>query len=242
MAAFPNLQGLIEAYRSRIDDLPGDSEDTDWLRDDSGLMWSNDELVRYANEAQDEYCVRRPIDDRSTASVCQISVSLAGGAIYPLDSRILYVRRAWLDGESSPLVKRTAHHLDLALPGWQDADPGGPRWYVESQEPREIRLVRPPDGDYTLMMEVGRLPLQALRWTHRHKDAPEIPSHHWPVLFWYMDHLAYAKRDTETHNKGRSENGLAMFESLVGPRPSAYIEEVRRRERNLTRRARASWF
>ncbi len=63
------LEELVENARRRLEDLGGDMEGLDWKTDDSSLLWSNDDLVRYANEAENEFCRRRPILDSETASV-----------------------------------------------------------------------------------------------------------------------------------------------------------------------------
>jgi hypothetical protein len=39
------LKDLLEAFRQRVDDI-----ETNWEDNDSRLLWSNEEITRYANE------------------------------------------------------------------------------------------------------------------------------------------------------------------------------------------------
>ena len=73
--------------------------------------WSKAELTRFLNDAQDEACRRaRLLTDSSTPEICRIAV-IAGTALYTLDPRIIFVRRAKLALRSKPLG--FASYLDL---------------------------------------------------------------------------------------------------------------------------------
>lgn len=78
------LEELVAAARLKLDDavLP--------------YLWTTDELVNYANEAEREACRRANlIVDRTTAAYCRIAV-VAGKYLYTLPNKILQVRSTYL--------------------------------------------------------------------------------------------------------------------------------------------------
>jgi hypothetical protein len=232
------LRELVLAFREEIDDLGGDVADPcAWENDDTGLLWKNHELVRYINEAEREFCRRRPLQDNATAAVCEIAVT-SGTAVYAYDERALYIERAKLDGEDYDLEKVLVEYLDEYYPAWE-SDTGTPLLYVEDMTEHRFRLYPTPDASFTLTLTVGRLPLREMDWNKRLTEEPEInPRHHLDLLLW-MGHMAMRKRDSQTYNKEESDRYFDMFESAVGPRVNAHSEKRRRLSRNLPRRTKS---
>ena len=239
-----NLRELVTAFRGQIDDLPGDvpvdSGGPTWENDDSGLLWTNAEATRYANDAASEYCRRNPIVDSDTASICQIAVT-AGTASYSLHNKILQVRRARVTGEAKDLEKRTGDWMDARYGDWR-ATTGTPLRCLEDQDHHKLLLQPIPTANGTVDLTVGRLPLNDMDWIRRQKQTPEVLLQHHSFLLHYMMHLAYLKRDSETYDKKASDRYLALFALTVGPPDSAEGERRSREERNLERRATAKFF
>lgn len=239
------LLELVTAFRQEADDLPTDGlTDTNWQNDDQGLLWSNAEIVAYANQAEIELARRKPIRDDNTAAVTTIAVP-TGTTRVPYSAKILSVRRVRysedISGDTLTLTKATHQQLDAETATWE-TDTGRPACYLENTDERTLVLDRIPDVDGTLSLVVDRLPLQSMRWAYRHTDTPEIAHEHHQDLIYYMLHRAYMKRDSETYNPESSGEYLALFSARVGPRPSSHLERVRREERNIKRRVRPHYF
>ena len=243
------LEELVTLFRQDVDDLPGDTvNDVNWKNDDTGLLWKNQEIVRYANAAVSEFVIRNPILDQDTKTdVTRIAV-LAGNGVYSFDSRILSIRRMKFvdsNGVEYSLVKRTADWMDRNETDWDpEAAPneGTVEFYVEDTDHRQLQLYRTPELDGTLHLIVDRLPFESMQWAKRHQMRPEIDMHHHLDLLDYMKYLAYRKRDAETDNIKMADAFMNTFTTNVGERPSARLLRVRRAERNNSRRTVGQYF
>lgn len=92
-----SLLEIVRHFREEVDDLRGSVDDPDeWEQDDKGLLWSNLEAARFANEAQREFCRRRAIIDSVTPEVVEIPL-VANTDTYVFDNRIIFIKRAILD-------------------------------------------------------------------------------------------------------------------------------------------------
>lgn len=243
------LEELATLFRLDVDDLPGDTvTDVNWKNDDTGLLWSNQEICRYAVEAQNEFCFRNPIlDQDAQADITQIAVSASTG-LYSFDSRILSIRRMkFVDSNDDEfrLLKRTTAWMDRHAITWDletAPEEGKVEFYIEDTDHRVLQLYRTPELDGTLHMIVDRLPFTTMSWQRRHQDMPEIDQHHHLDLLDYMKHLAYQKKDAQTDDKKLSQDFLDSFTAKVGERPSARLLRVRRAERNYPRHTVGQYF
>jgi hypothetical protein len=218
------LKDLLEAFRQRVDDI-----ETGWEDNDSRLLWSNEEITRYANESVTEYCRRRLLVDKDTAEICQIAV-VAGTATYDLDPRIYTLYRLLLD--ERPLQKTSLYALTHHDPCWESEN-GAPEYYLESWgvgQWGKITLYPNPVATGTLHLTVARLPLATMSWDDRDAVEPEIPLEDRLALLWWMEFLAYQRQDDDTYNPKRADGAAAAFTMLVGARPSAALE-LQRKER-----------
>lgn len=211
------LLELITRLRRDLDDFGGG--EAVWELDDSQCLWSNEELTSYLNEAEQEFCRRKPIRDSSTAAVCSLVFS-AGSTSINLDPRILYIRRAKISGEDYPLSPTSLKDLDIDLPGWDDLDQDTPTHYLADAGSMTLRLVPAPSAEGTLSLVVDRMPLADMAWASRDTVSPEIWSYdHLSLLSWAR-YLAYTKPDGETLNREQAAIHAAAFEAMVGPRLS----------------------
>lgn len=243
------LLQIATVFRQRVDDLPGDvvDEDTPWSTDDSTLLWKNEEIAGYLDEATHEFAIRVPLKDDQTAAVCRIAVTANTGS-YDYDKRILSIERVkfieTVTGDEHILSKSTHQIMDQDEGAWSDADwqKGPPKFYLENTDAKRITLSPIPNVAGTLHLVVRRLPLLRLDWKKNQNTLIEIPTeHHYNLLHWMLS-VAYMKRDAETENPELAEKHEAAFDRAVGERPSATLLRVRRKERNLRRRVRANWF
>lgn len=226
---------IIRDCRVELDDLSGDVDDPcSWEDDDTGLLWSNSELTRFANAAEREFCRRTPIRDSDTADICTHSVALGQDTI-TYDRRIQFVERIKVAGETRELKKRTKEWIDDNFADWE-TNTGTPLYYIENFTQKTARLFPTPDADITLNLTVGRLPLEDMVWDHRAVIEPEIDLMSHEDLILWMNHLALRKRDSQTYNKSESDRYFQLFETASGPRISSWMERRRADLRALPRR------
>ncbi len=239
------LEQLATVFRQRVDDLPGDIVDTAtaWQNDDDGLLWKNDEICSYADEAQQELFIRRHKKDDTTVAITQITV-VAETARYVFDRRILAIERIkFIDSAAKEFVlEKTTHQtLDHERTNWQGDSSGVVEEYIEDFEDRALTLWRTPDLAGTLFLTVRRLPLVSLSWSLRHKLIEAPYENQYDLLDWMM-FRGYMKRDAETENPDLAGIHKALFDERVGERPSAHLQQLRRQERNIDRRVRVHFF
>lgn len=208
------LSELITLFRNEVDDTA------------EPFLWSDEEAVEFANDAQNEACRRaRLIVDSSTTAVCQIAV-VAAAALVTLDPRVLFVRRARF-ATLLPLKRMNMQDMEAYNPHWMDAAPNVPRVFVPDYETGKLLLWPTPDANATLLMTVVRDPLVEM---DSQDDTPEIsPRYHRSLRFWMMVR-AYGKQDAEANDPKKEANALALFEQEFGRKSSAIDEAWIERE------------
>lgn len=136
----------------------------------------------YLNAAEREACRRtRLIFDSTTEAVCEITVT-TGNQVFNLPTTILEIVRAYLidaSGDHINLVNTDKTELDRLFPDWRTTTKTPGRYMVEETT---IELDSIADEDYTLKLEVYRLPIANILLP---TDSPEIaPAHHERLLDW----------------------------------------------------------
>lgn len=243
------LEQLVFLFRQRMDDLPGDivSSTSSWQNDDDGLLWKNDEIVGYADEAQQELAQRKPIiDTHQSPTITHIAVSGSNQQVVSYDRRILKIDRVKFVGTASEdehvLEKRDQHWMDDRYNEWDKegglGDQGPPKFYVDYVEEYQLNLYPVPDLAGTIHLTVWRLPMLRLSWTTRNRLIEAQINHQIELLDW-MQYRAYLKRDAETENPSLAGDHKSIFDERIGLRPSAHLQAVRRREARMGRRVKA---
>lgn len=212
------LTDLISVARYRVDDLV------------APYLWSDTEWTEYLNDAQNEACRRaRLIVDSTTASICSISLTNLG-VTYPLDDRILFIKRVKLSGRVTPLLPASFKDLDRVVPGWED-ETGEPTSYVKDMDDNLFRPYPTPAAAYTVNLTVIRLPLIVMDDSDQ---SPEIkPRWHLSLVHWML-YRAYSKQDSETRDAKKAAENLAMFENEFGKKSTAQDETWINREHGYT--------
>lgn len=203
------LGQLLEIVRSELDDR------------EEPYLWSDAELIEYADDAQNEACRRaRLLLDSETTDTSRITL-VPGTAVYAVDPRVIRVERAIVAGEHLPVRMCLRRHVDRMLPGWEDQDDGLPELLIPDWQSRAIRLVAAPAEAGTLRLTVVRLPLAPLNDLD---DEPEIPEHFHRSLRHWIVHRAYLKHDAEAFDEQASIRALAWFTEEFGRAQPAYDE------------------
>ena len=212
------LANLIQRLRLDLDDQV------------EPFFWSNDQLTKYVNQAEYEACLRTELlRDSSTSAVCQIAVT-AGQNTYALHSKILVIKRAWLDGEAHDLIKTGQHELDREDHYWRSKT-GTPEYFFADRDTRKLVLFPNPDTTYTLKLTVWRTPMAEMAYANASTVTPEVPEEHHFNLLDYALWLAYRVHDSDVFNPNRAQEHLALFNGHFGDRPSAWDMEHRRTRR-----------
>lgn len=203
------LGELIAQARLELDDVEED------------YLWTDPELISYANEAQEQACRRsRLIVDSSNTEICVIPV-LANTSLYDLDERIIAIRDVTLDGRSKELSGNTVSELNECVSSWR-IQTGEPSAIVTDYETGKLKLFPIPEVDGVIRLRVVRMPLVKLVALN---DVPEIkPHYHMSIVHW-IKHRAYLKKDADTLDKSASADALSLFELEFGkPKPAYNIE------------------
>lgn len=204
-----NLSDLIEEARERVRDLA------------VPYYCSDTRFTRFVNEAQREACRRaRLLVDSTSSALCVIDMA-ANNSIYPLDRRILFVRRATIDGQSRPLVRLHVRDLDPRGSEWQ-SETGDVDGWVVGMDTGMLRLYRTPTANGTIRLTVQRLPLNDLA---NNNDEPEIEERQHMALLDWMEYRYYSTADAEIRDDTKAQAALAAFEREFGP-PATAIEEA----------------
>lgn len=183
-------------------------------------LWSDEELLDYLDEAQEEAARRaRLFLDATTTAIVTITL-VAGTAVYALDPRVIRVERARVVGQEMPLRLLLTRDLDARLANWEASiDPVSAAvvdWQTDS-----LRFVGIPQAAGTVNLQVIRRPLEPL--VNMDQEL-EIRQHHTRNLIHWIAHRAYQKRDAETYHHDKSEMHLGRFEAEFGPAQPAYDE------------------
>jgi hypothetical protein len=210
------LIDLINLFRREVDDTV------------APYLWSDEEIIDFANDAQDEACRRaRLLIDSTTPELCQLNVPLANEGLVLLDERTLFVRHARIEGGHRALQRATVRDLDAKHWNWRDHPPRPPVAFVTDYETGKLLLWPRPDTDVTLRLTVVRLPLVQM---NDGQDRPEInPRLQRSLRFWMM-FRAYSKQDSQANDPKKAADSLVLFEQEFGKKSSAIDETWIERE------------
>ena len=198
--------------------IVGAQNQADEVIDKPDLLWSLAEWTEYANDAENEACIRADLLIDKSSALTNISV-LAGIATYAVDSKIREVKRVKLSSGTEPLVKTSRRVLDATYPNWE-SDSGTVRsWFPD--ESNKITLYKKPAAAATLNLMILRLPLAAMALADKLTVSPEIDEQYHEGLLDWMLHRAYSKQDSETLDTGKAKEHLKRFTARFGERPPA---------------------
>jgi hypothetical protein len=172
-------------------------------------LWSQLELLEYAQDAENEACERADlIIDTESALTGIVTTSTTG--TYGIASTVIAVKSALMANGSEPLMETSEKVLDNSVPGWRTAE-GTPRSYVMT--PTNNIIIYPiPSVASVLNLTVSRFPTTPMTVN----GSPEIDSRYHQGLVLWMCYRAYLKNDSETLNTDKAADYLALFEKYFG--------------------------
>lgn len=185
-----------------------------------------------------------------TNPIVDIAIT-AGRAIYPLDSRVLKITRAWLAVQDVYLGLTSKDSLDSGdsdlygeywngkyfsrgfpyrNPSFEDTS-GIPFKLVETTG--SVQLIYAPAAADTLRLTVRRLPLADMS---ADGDSPEIRTERHIDLLDGMLARGYLKNDIDTRDAKKAAEHEALFTRSFGPRIDAVGKKHQRAPRSRTTR------
>ena len=199
-------------------------------------LWSDDDIVRYLNDAVDEAAERaRLIEDSTSAACCQITL-VPDQATYPLHTSVFHVKRVTLAGK--PLSESSVEVEDERNTTWESASSGDPSRFIVNGQATTITLVPAPAEAGTLKLTVYRTSLARLTTGTSQIELKQV--YHARLKDWAY-RCAYLKQDSETLNESKAGEHEAKFERAFGVRPSADTQRKRNDRRPPVVRMNPGW-
>lgn len=194
------LQQILDEIRDTLDDKV------------APYLWSDSEITRYANRAEERLAEEAYlIADSTTAAVCTMSL-LSGTASYAKHSSIVLVNDPiYLPTKNRSVYRRTLAWLESKYPPWRSMGPGTPILFCEELDSGKIHFIPTPDSSMTANLSVVRRPLVSLT-TSSLTSSPEIPAGFHKYLKNGILALAYQKQDTECYDPAKAQKYMDMFE------------------------------
>lgn len=221
-----DVAGFIAAFRSDLRDQQ------------EGALWSDEDIVRYLNDAVNEAAERALlIEDSTSAECCEITL-VPGTSTYALHASVIDVKRATFSGK---LMARTSIEAeDESGASWEATTGAEPRKYIVNGNASEIRILPEPTVAGTVRLTVYRTPLEPLT-TDNDMAAPEIKAVYHERLKDWVYRCAYLKRDADTLDEAEAARYEARFVAAFGERPTAKVRRNRNDRRPHVVRMNPGW-
>ena len=193
------LQQVIDEARDTLDDKV------------SPYLWSDEDLTRYANRAQERLCEEAYlITDSSTVAVCTLNLQ-SGVQNYTKHPSIVSVSEIWLPALSRPVAKKTRAWLESNYTSWRAVPAGAPIYFCEEIDTGKVTFIPAPNAAMAGNLTVFRRALVPLSASNP-SASPEIPPASHKYLKYGILALAYEKQDTECYDPEKAAKNMALFE------------------------------
>lgn len=175
------------------------------------LLWSNEELAAFINEAQIQ-AFRRCLLQEDFGSTYDIAI-VAGTASYTLHPKILQIIANTLSSNGKEL-QLTDTRTIFELQNFSQ-DTGIPKFYTVNYKTGTVLFYPTPVANDTWKPLVYRLPLNTVSFSLPNADL-EIQDHFAiPMLHWAA-YLAYSKQDADTYDPKQAMIHKAAFTDEFG--------------------------
>lgn len=188
-------------------------------------LWTDDEVTLWFNEAVNEAAIRaRLIREDTNPDICVLDIQ-QDAIEYPLNpliTEIVYISMVYPGNPTMiPYVigKTTTDELDQQGPAWRALKRRPTALIINDTNLRTDCI---PDTDYTMNLEVYRLPLMDMV---NDADVPEINGIHHIHLVKWVKHRAYERQDADTQDMQKSTLYEKQFTDMFGERPSADLRK-----------------
>ena len=179
-------------------------------------FFTDEEIIDWLNEAEDEACERaRLIFDGTNQAICKLQFN-PGSRVARLHSSILeIVDIKWVTADTGStqalrLTSRTHEETSGAF-GRNSSDTGLP--VLALHDEGMLSLWPVPNVSGYVWLQCYRRPIAQMSQS---RDSPEIQEQHHKYLVQYALHRAFEVPDAETFDQTRSEKALRIFERRFG--------------------------
>ncbi len=193
------LQNILDEARDTLDDKT------------TPYLWSDEDLTRYANRAEERLCEEAYlIADSSTPVVCTLNL-LNGVQAHVKHPSIVLVSEIWIPSLNRPVIKKTRAWLESNYSSWRSAGTGTPVYFCEEIDTGKVTLIPTPNAPMTANLTVFRRPLFSLSASSP-GASPEIPVGFHKYMKYGILALAFEKQDTECYDPEKATKNMALFE------------------------------
>lgn len=221
-----DLGQLISRFRLRANDVS------------VPYLWSNQEIISYLNEAENEAAERgQLIFDDFSSEACRIAIT-PGQARYALHQSVISIRQATIRDARNRCWLLRVISPDMAARICVDSlERVGRPEYLVTHGGGSVSLYPVPSGDFSVLsLSVIRLPLLEMS---EMADSPEINGRfHAGLLDWAL-RCAYLKTDSDAYNPGAANEHEVRFVAVFGNKPTAGVQMTQAQFR--TPQVRAAW-
>ena len=179
-------------------------------------LWSNSELVNYANEAIEELCRECHFIQDDSSPMCTVTLQpeIASYTINTLIWSIGKVMTLSYDTSMTPVHRASRTVLDKNLGTWLSTSSGRPLVYVTDMNTGNFTLYPKPAVISYLNMTVFRYPLAGLSWQNLN-GIPEIGTRHHRILVYGMMARALSKENIDTFDQGAQTKAIIRWEKEI---------------------------
>jgi len=193
------------------------------------LRWTNEELTFFLTQAEREATRRAALLNDNTGTYDITTV--IGQSEYPLDSKVLEVLHAELNGRQ---LSQWQTEDFMSIRSWRDKS-NTPTAISMDAGTRVITLYPKPIAVDNIEVVVRRMPLADLSWKKAAKTSPEIPEFHHFALINYAAYLAYMKDEANTLDPTRAGSFKSLFDNdYPAVSMSAEVRKLRNRGRTVS--------
>lgn len=180
-------------------------------------LWTEEDVFRYMNEAYRMFVRLTGGIADITSDASRITITTGEDEV-ELDPSILRIMDAWnvSDNTQVKVINQTDLPKLFTDPDYKylrplirQNSPGPIRYLLHGQQRGIGQVIQIPVKDDEIQMSIYRLPMVEIV-DDSHPLDEVADQHHNSMLHW-MKHLAYAKQDAETFDKGKSEEFEAKF-------------------------------
>jgi len=221
-----DVAGFITAFRSDLSD------------GEAPYLWSDEDIVRYLNDAVNEAAERALlIEDSTTDDCCEITL-VPGTSTYALHASVIGVKRATFGGKVMHQTSIEAE--DESGASWEALTGPEPQKFIINGNASEIRILPEPTEAGTVRLTVYRTPLAPLT-VDADTEEPELKTIYHERLKHWVYRCAYLKRDADTLDEAEADRYEGRFIAAFGERPTAKVRRNRNDRRPHVVRMNGGW-
>lgn len=198
--ATTSLQTIIDTVRWRLNNY------------EQPYLWSDAELVSYANEIMRRFCLEtRMLEESTDTAICNLSL-VDGTQDYVISDRIIQIRAARVYGEDVDLEIKTFMEMEDEHPTWRgDTSEDTPSIIITDWQHEYASFWPIPEKAYTCYLRVHRIHKTDFSPLSMSGQTLEVPDMFCPVIAEGITSLALMKSGPNTYDLEKAQVHEAIF-------------------------------